>query len=175
MFTHLYPESYTPFFSPHFSQPKLYQDTLFKLLTLSTNSVTKKIIVVRTAYFYCSGPIFAAKYFVTESVLKVKSFMRISWHLKIGKNVGWKRVYNFLGKDEKTRRNLYLLLLKTLLWKEVGHFSVQCILRETMRLPTLLFAVYASEVFAVLTSILCFLALLTDIYLRTERENGPKF
>ena len=36
--------------------------------------------------------------------------------------MGWKRVYNFLGKDEKTRRNLYLLLLKTSLWKEVHHF-----------------------------------------------------
>ena len=31
-------------------------------------------------------------------------------------------VYSSLGKDEKTRRNLYLLLLKTSLWKEVGHF-----------------------------------------------------
>ena len=31
--------------------------------------------------------------------------------------MGWKRVYNFLGKDEKTQRNLYLLSLKTSLWK----------------------------------------------------------
>ena len=47
-------------------------------------------------------------------------------------NMGWKRVYNFLGKDEITWRNLYLFLLKTSLWKEVGHFSLQCILTETM-------------------------------------------
>ena len=39
---------------------------------------------------------------VTESVLKEKkSFLRISCHRKIMKNVGWKRVCNFLGKDEK--------------------------------------------------------------------------
>ena len=38
---------------------------------------------------------------------------------------------------EKTRRNIYLLLLKTSVWKEVRHFSVQCILTETTWLPTL--------------------------------------
>ena len=37
----------------------------------------------------------------------------------------------------KTRRNIYLLLLKTSVWKEVRHFSVQCILTETTWLPTL--------------------------------------
>ena len=47
-------------------------------------------------------------------------------------------VYNFLCKDEKTRRNIYLLLLKTSVWKEVRHFSVQCILTETTWLPTLI-------------------------------------
>ena len=31
-------------------------------------------------------------------------------------------VYNFLCEDEKTRRNIYLLLLKTSVWKEVRHF-----------------------------------------------------
>ena len=31
-------------------------------------------------------------------------------------------VYNFLCKDEKTRRNIYLRLLKTSVWKEVRHF-----------------------------------------------------
>ena len=31
-------------------------------------------------------------------------------------------VYNFLCKDEKTRRNIYLLLLKASVWKEVRHF-----------------------------------------------------
>ena len=77
--SHLYPESYTPFFSPHFSQSNATrsEDILFKLLTLSTNSVT----VVRTVYFNNSGYIFVTKTFVTESVLKVRSFMKISWHL----------------------------------------------------------------------------------------------
>ena len=74
---------------------------------------------------------------MTESVLKVRSFIRISWHRKIGKNVGWKMVQNFLGKDENTRRNLYLLSLKTSLWKKVRHFSVQCIQTKTTGLPTL--------------------------------------
>ena len=80
---------------------KRYQDILFKPLTLSTDSVTKKIIVVCTVYSYNSGSFFATKNFVTESVLKVRSFRRISWHHLIEKNVGWKMVYNFLGKDEK--------------------------------------------------------------------------
>ena len=39
---------------------------------------------------------------------------------------------------KKTRRNIYLLLLRTSVWKEVRHFSVQCILTETTWLPTLL-------------------------------------
>ena len=39
---------------------------------------------------------------------------------------------------KKTCRNIYLLLLKTSVWKEVRHFSVQCILTETTWLPTLL-------------------------------------
>ena len=55
---------------------KRYQDILFKLLILSTDSVTKKITVVHAIYFYNSGSIFATKNFVTESVLKVRSFMR---------------------------------------------------------------------------------------------------
>ena len=58
MFSHLYPESYTPFSSPHFPPIKHYQDILFKLLTLSTDSVT--------VYFYNSDPIFATKNFVTR-------------------------------------------------------------------------------------------------------------
>ena len=52
MFSHPYPERYTPFSRQHFSRSKRYQDIIFWLLTLNTNSVTKKIIVVRTAYFY---------------------------------------------------------------------------------------------------------------------------
>ena len=47
---------------------------LYKRLTLSTNSVTKKMIVVRTGYFYNSGKISATKKNVTESLLKVRSF-----------------------------------------------------------------------------------------------------
>ena len=39
---------------------------------------------------------------------------------------------------EKTHRNIYLLLLKTSVWKNVRHFSVQCILTETTWLPTLI-------------------------------------
>ena len=67
-------------FQPTFFPTKRYQDILLKLLTLSTDSDTKKITVVRAVYFYNSGSIFATKKYVTESVLKVRSFMRISWH-----------------------------------------------------------------------------------------------
>ena len=56
-------------------------------------------------------------------------------------------VYNFLCKDEKTRRNIYLLLLKTSVWKEVRHFSVQCILTETTWLPTLIFLICDAVLF----------------------------
>ena len=37
-------------------------------------------------------------------------------------NVGWKMVYNFLGNDGKTWRNLYLLSLKTSLSKRSRTF-----------------------------------------------------
>ena len=104
-------------FQPTFFPIKRYQDILFKLLTLSMNSVTKKVIVVHSIYFYNSGSIFATKNFVTESVRKVRSFMGIPGIIRSGENVGWKMVYNFLGKDEKTWRYLYLLKLRTSLWK----------------------------------------------------------
>ena len=79
MFSSIPRKLYT-IFQPTFFPIKTLPGYPLKLLTLSTNSVTKKIIVVRTAYFYNSGPIFAAKKIMTESVLKVRSFMRISWH-----------------------------------------------------------------------------------------------
>ena len=55
--------------------------------------------------------------------------MRISWHCKIGKNVGWKMVYSFQGKDEKKKHgeNSTCFHLKHHCGKEVGHFSVKCI------------------------------------------------
>ena len=130
MLSYLYPENYTPFFSPFFLI-KRYKEIIFKLLTLNTNYVIKKISVVRTAYFYPSGPIFEVKKIVTESVTQSKKFFEDILASLDQENVGWKMVYNFLGKDEKTQRNSYLLLLKTSVWKEVHHFSVQCILTET--------------------------------------------
>ena len=58
-------------FQPTFFPIKRYQDILFKLLTLSKDSVTKKITVVRAVYFYNSYSIFATKNFVTKSVLSI--------------------------------------------------------------------------------------------------------
>ena len=77
MFSHLNPESYTPFSSPHLPQSNATRISLIKLVTLSTVSVTKKITVICAVYFYNSGSIFATKNFVLESVLKVRSFMRV--------------------------------------------------------------------------------------------------
>ena len=37
-------------------------------------------------------------------------------------NVGWKMMYNFLGNDEKTCSNIYLLSLKTSTWKRSQTF-----------------------------------------------------
>ena len=82
---------------------------LFKRLTLSNNSVTKKKIVVRTAYFYNSGKIFAAKKKCDRVCTQSKKLYEI---LASGKLWAGKWCIT-LGKDEKTRRNLYLLLLKT--------------------------------------------------------------
>ena len=56
---------------------------------------------VHTVYFYNSDSIFAIKNVVTESLLKLKSFMRDILALLDQGNVGWKMVYNFLGNDEK--------------------------------------------------------------------------
>ena len=74
MFSHLYPESYTPFSIPYF--PRSNAVRISSLSFLSTDFVTKKITVVCAVYFYNSGFIFATKNFVTVSVLKVRSFMR---------------------------------------------------------------------------------------------------
>ena len=54
-------KSYT-IFQPTFSPIKHYQDSIFKLLTLSTNSVTN---VVRTAYFQIQARSSPLKNFVT--------------------------------------------------------------------------------------------------------------
>ena len=43
---------------------------------------------------------------MTEFVLKVRSLKKMFWLHLIGKNVGWKMVFNLLGIDEKTQRNL---------------------------------------------------------------------
>ena len=130
MFYHLYPESYTPFSSQHFSLIKRYKGISHKA-SLSTDSVTKKITVICAVYFYNSGSIFTAKNFGTESVLKVRSFMRdILASLERGKMWAGKMVYNFLGNDEKTGRNLYFRLKRC--GKEVWHFPVQYIKTKTM-------------------------------------------
>ena len=51
--------------------------------------------------------------------------------VRSGKMWAEKGCITFWVKIKKKQRNLYLLLLKTSLWKAVGHFSVQCILTET--------------------------------------------
>ena len=118
MFSHLYPESCVHHFPANIFPIKRFQDILFKFLLLSTNSVTKKIIALRTVYFYNSGSIVATKKICT---LSGKLYRDILASLN-RENCGLKMVYIFLGKDDKTWRNLYLFSLKTSLWKEVGHF-----------------------------------------------------
>ena len=109
---------------PTFSPIKRYQDILFKLLTLNTDFVTKKITGVRTVYFYNSGSIFATKIFVTESVLKVRSFMSrpISWHRSIGKMWAAKCCITFWVKMKKHGKFSTYFHLKHHCGKEVGHF-----------------------------------------------------
>ena len=45
----------------HIFQSNNARISLIKIFTLSTDSVTKKITIVRAAYFYYSGLIFATK------------------------------------------------------------------------------------------------------------------
>ena len=52
--------------------------------------------------------------------------------------MGWKRVYNFLGKDEKHGEIFTYFCLKNRCGKKSAIFSVQCILTETTKLPTLI-------------------------------------
>ena len=110
-------------FQPTFFPIKGYQDILFKLLTLSTNSVTKKITVIRIVYFYNSGSIFATKYFVTVCTQSKKLYVNTYPGItRSGKTVGLKMVYNFLGKDEKHGETSTYFRLKIHCGKEVGHF-----------------------------------------------------
>ena len=89
-------------------------------------------VTVHAVYFYNSDLIFAIKNFETESVLKVRSFMRDILALLDQGNVGWKMVYNFLGNDEKHGEISTSFRLKHDCRKEVRHFSVQCIQTKTM-------------------------------------------
>ena len=63
-------------FPAHIFSDQMLLGYPLKLLPLSTDYVTKKITVVPAVYYYNSGSVFASKNFVTESVLKVRSFMR---------------------------------------------------------------------------------------------------
>ena len=67
MFSHLYPESLNHFPAHIFPHQTLPGYPLLAI-TLSINSVTKKIIDVHTDYFYDSGSIFTTTNFVTEFV-----------------------------------------------------------------------------------------------------------
>ena len=86
------PKKLYTIFQPTVSPIKRYQDSIFKLFTLSTNSVTKKMIVVRTAYFYNSGLIFVAKKNCDRDCTQSKklhenilaSFNREKWGLEKG-------------------------------------------------------------------------------------------
>ena len=119
MFSRLYPESYTPFSSPHFSAIKRYQDSIFKLLTLSTNSVTN---VVRTAYFQIQARSSPLKILWQSLYSKQEALWGYPGIVRSGKMGAGKWCVTFCVKIKKTRRNIYLLLLKTSVWKEVRHF-----------------------------------------------------
>ena len=126
MFSQLYPESVSPFSSPHFSQSNDTRGSHIKHLTLSTDSVINKITVVHAVYFYNSDLIFATKRFVTESVLKARSFMRDILASLDWENVGWKMLYNFLGNVEKHREistYFHLRFLSTLwpILQDIAH------------------------------------------------------
>ena len=72
--------------------------------------------------FYNSDLISATKRFVTESVLKARSFMRDILASLDWENVGWKMLYNFLGNVEKHREISTYFHLKHHCGKEVGYF-----------------------------------------------------
>ena len=134
VFSSITRKSYT-IFQPTFSPIKRYQDSIFKLLTLSTNSVTN---VVRTAYFQIQARSSPLKNLWQSLYSKYEALWGYPGSIRSGKMGAGKWCITFCVKMKKTRRNIYLLLLKTSVWKEVRHFSVQCILTETMWLPTLI-------------------------------------
>ena len=112
---------YTIFLHKFFSI-RNHQDMLFKLLTLSTNSVTKKIIFVRTVYFYNSGSVFATKICDRVCTQSKKLYVDILTSLDWGEMLAGKWCIPFWVKMEKTGRNLNLLSLKTSLWKRSWTF-----------------------------------------------------
>ena len=120
MFFSSIPRKLYTIFQPTFFPIKCYQDSLFKLLTLSTNSVTKKKLIVRHLKFCDSVCTQSKKLY--EAILEALD----------RENVGWKMVYNFLGKDEKHGEISNYFCLKHRCRKKSGHFSVQCIQAKTM-------------------------------------------
>ena len=100
---------------------------------LSTDYIKKKITVVCEVYFFNSSVIFATKYFLTKSVLKVRSFMMDILALLDLENVGGKMVYiTFWVTMKKQGGICTYFLLKHDCEKEVDHFSVKNIQTKTM-------------------------------------------
>ena len=98
MFFHLYQESYIPFSSLQFSD-------------LMTPGYPQKAsyFEYRLCHNFCSGKdqtwiieisCTDNNYFLCDRVCSQSQ--RYPGSVLIGKNVGWKMVYNFLGRDEKT-------------------------------------------------------------------------
>ena len=141
MFSHLYPESYTPFSSPYFPRSTATRKSSLSFLLW--------VQICHKGNNCCPYSLFIF-IFLTEqnfylqlnsghyiSIIKARSSPlkfcdRVCTQSRTlnedilasldQEKCGLKLVYNFLGEDEKTQRNLYLLLLKTSLWKEVRHF-----------------------------------------------------
>ena len=131
MFSHLYQKKLYTIFQPTFSRSKRYQDILFKLHILSTYYVTKKIIVVRTTYFYISCPIFAAKKCDRDCTQSKKLYGDILASLDREKLWAGKKYITFLVKMKQKHGEISSYFCLNIVVERSRTFSVQYILTET--------------------------------------------
>ena len=129
MVSHLYPESYPPFSSPNFSQSNATGISLIKLLTLSTDSVTKNNYCLCSLFQAQSSPLKFCDRVCTQSKKLYEAYPGI---VTSGKMWAGKWCITFWVTMKRHGEISTYFRLKHHCGKEVRHFSMQCIQTKTM-------------------------------------------
>ena len=123
MFSHLYPESYTPFSSPHFSLSNATRiaSLSFLLLVLTQSQMLSVQLISK----------FRPDLHRLKFCDRVCTQSKKLYEDRSGKMGAGKWCITFCVNMKKNTQKYLLTFAQTSVWKEVRHCSVQCILTET--------------------------------------------